>query len=94
MKENVKKIWPEINWIKDEELKTKVLDCWVYAIENSVLTVEDLEVIPFSLLIKILALATQMLGYTFPRPSGNRLLLTSAPVLASRTFKVPLEVTA
>ena len=52
MKEKVKKIWPEINWIKDEELKTKVLDCWVYAIENSVLTPEDLEVIPFSLLIK------------------------------------------
>ncbi len=47
MKEKVKNIWPEINWIKDEELKTKVLDCWVYAIENSVLTVEDLEVIPF-----------------------------------------------
>ncbi|MCH7963325.1 MAG: HD domain-containing protein [Bacteroidetes bacterium] len=52
MKEKVKNIWPEINWIKDEELKTKVLDCWIYAIENSVLTVEDLEVIPFSLLIK------------------------------------------
>jgi putative nucleotidyltransferase with HDIG domain len=52
MKAKVLKIWPEINWIKDEELKTKVLDCWVYAIENSVLTVEDLEVIPFSLLIK------------------------------------------
>jgi len=52
MKEKVKKIWPEINWIKDEELKTKVLECWVYAIENSVLSTEDLEVIPFSLLIK------------------------------------------
>jgi putative nucleotidyltransferase with HDIG domain len=52
MREKVKKIWPEINLIKDEELKTKVLDCWVYAIENSVLTPEDLEVIPFSLLIK------------------------------------------
>ena len=52
MKEKVKKIWPEINWIKDEELKNKVLECWVYAIENSVLTPEDLEVIPFSLLIK------------------------------------------
>jgi putative nucleotidyltransferase with HDIG domain len=52
MRNKVKKIWPEINWIKDEELKTKVLDSWVYAIENSVLTTEDLEVIPFSLLIK------------------------------------------
>ena len=52
MQNKVLRIWPEINWIKDEELKTKVLDCWVYAIENSVLSPEDLEVIPFSLLIK------------------------------------------
>ena len=52
MKEKVKKIWPEIEWIKDEDLKQKVLGCWVYAIENSVLSPEDLEVIPFSLLIK------------------------------------------
>jgi putative nucleotidyltransferase with HDIG domain len=52
MKEEVIKIWPEINWIKNTELREKVLDCWTYAIENSVLTTEDLEVIPFSLLIK------------------------------------------
>jgi putative nucleotidyltransferase with HDIG domain len=52
MKEEVKKIWPEIEWIKDEDLKQKVLDCWVYAIEKSVLSPEDLKVIPFSLLIK------------------------------------------
>ena len=52
MKNQVKKIWPEIEWIKDEKLKAQVLDAWVYAIENSVLTTEDLEVIPFSLLIK------------------------------------------
>ncbi len=52
MRENVLKIWPEINWIENKELRAKALDCWVYAIENSVLTPEDLEVIPFSLLIK------------------------------------------
>jgi putative nucleotidyltransferase with HDIG domain len=52
MRNKVLKIWPEIEWIKDEDLKQNVLDCWVYAIENSVLTPEDLEVIPFSLLIK------------------------------------------
>jgi putative nucleotidyltransferase with HDIG domain len=52
MRNKVEKIWPEINWIKNEELKTKVFDCWVYAVEKSVLTPEDLEVIPFSLLIK------------------------------------------
>jgi hypothetical protein len=50
MKEKVLKIWPEIKWIENKELREKVLNCWVYAIENSVLTPEDLEVIPFSLL--------------------------------------------
>lgn len=52
MKEKVLNIWPEINWIKNPELKEKVLQCWIYAIENSVLSIEDLEEIPFSLLLK------------------------------------------
>ncbi len=52
MNEKVLDIWPEIKWIKDESLREKVLNCWVYAIENSPLTPEDLKVIPFSLLIK------------------------------------------
>ena len=52
MREEVIKIWPEINWIKDKSLRDKVLAAWVYAIENSALTTEDLERIPFSLLIK------------------------------------------
>ncbi len=47
MKDKVLKIWPEIDWIKDEELKEKVTLCWVYAIENSVLEPEDLEKIPY-----------------------------------------------
>jgi putative nucleotidyltransferase with HDIG domain len=52
MKEKILEIWPEIMWIKDDKLRDKVTDCWIYAIENSVLTPEDLEKIPFSLLIK------------------------------------------
>ncbi|MGD8780318.1 MAG: HD domain-containing protein [Ignavibacteria bacterium] len=52
MREKIRKIWPEIDWIKNKKLKEKTLDCWVYAIENSSLTVEDLDVIPFSLLIR------------------------------------------
>jgi putative nucleotidyltransferase with HDIG domain len=52
MRDKVLSIWPEINWIENKELREKVLDCWVYAVENSVLTIEDLETIPFSLLIK------------------------------------------
>jgi len=52
IKEKVLEIWPEINWIKDVSLREKVLNAWIYAIENSVLSPEDLNVIPFSLLIK------------------------------------------
>lgn len=52
MKDKVKNIWPEIDWIKDSDLKEKVTRCWVHALENSVLEPEDLEKIPFSLLIQ------------------------------------------
>ncbi len=52
MKEKVLEIWPEINWIENEELREKVTNCWIYAIENSVLSADDLQVIPFSLLLK------------------------------------------
>jgi len=52
LSEKVKKLWPELYWIKDESLREKTLSAWIYAVENSVLSPEDLEVIPFSLLIK------------------------------------------
>lgn len=52
MHEKVLAIWPEINWIENQDLKEKVLNCWSYAIEHSVLSADDLEVIPFSLLLK------------------------------------------
>ena len=51
-RDQVLEIWPEINWIKNKDLREKTLQCWIYAIENSVLSPEDLQVIPFSLLIK------------------------------------------
>ena len=52
MKKKILEIWPEINWIKDEDLRTKTMNAWVYAIEQSPLEPKDLEKIPFSLLIK------------------------------------------
>ena len=52
MRDKIIALWPEINWIKDKALRDKVIDAWAYAIENSALTPEDLEKIPFSLLIK------------------------------------------
>lgn len=51
MKEKIKAIWPEIEWVENKDLKEKVYQCWIYAVENSPLSPEDLEVVPFSLLI-------------------------------------------
>ena len=52
MKNKILEIWPEINWIKDKELRAKTQNAWIYAIEQSPLEPKDLEEIPFSLLIK------------------------------------------
>lgn len=52
MSKSVTDIWPEIDWIKNEELRRNTKNAWEYAIEKSVLSAEDLETIPFSLLIK------------------------------------------
>jgi putative nucleotidyltransferase with HDIG domain len=49
---NILKLWPEIGWIKDKGLAEKTATAWEYAINKSVLSAEDLETIPFSLLIK------------------------------------------
>jgi putative nucleotidyltransferase with HDIG domain len=50
MKEEVKNLWPELLWIKDEELREKTAKTWEVALEKSVLTAEDLNKIPFTLL--------------------------------------------
>jgi putative nucleotidyltransferase with HDIG domain len=50
MKKTVKKLWPELEWIKDGQLREKTARTWEIALDRSVLTVEDLEVIPFTLL--------------------------------------------
>lgn len=46
-----KKLWPELEWIKDEDLRNKTAQTWALALERSVLTPEDLETIPFTLLV-------------------------------------------
>ncbi|MCH7732821.1 MAG: HDIG domain-containing protein [Candidatus Marinimicrobia bacterium] len=52
MREKVIELWPEINWIENDDLQEKVIDCWEYAIEKSALSPDDLRTIPFSLLIE------------------------------------------
>ena len=50
MDKEVLKLWPELEWIKDEELREKTAKTWEMALEKSVLSPKDLNTIPFTLL--------------------------------------------
>jgi hypothetical protein len=52
MRDKVKRLWPEIDWIEDEHLREQVTQVWIAALEQSALEPEDLERIPFTLLAK------------------------------------------
>ncbi|MEA3476267.1 MAG: HD domain-containing protein [Candidatus Cloacimonadota bacterium] len=52
MKREIKELWPELNWIKNRNLREKVAKTWELAFKKSVLTPEDLKKIPFTLLVK------------------------------------------
>jgi putative nucleotidyltransferase with HDIG domain len=43
-------LWPELEWIQDEELKDKTTKTWQLALKRSVLSATDLQRIPFTLL--------------------------------------------
>jgi putative nucleotidyltransferase with HDIG domain len=51
MRESVERLWPELQWISNEELREQVTRTWMVAMERSPLEPEDLEQIPFTLLI-------------------------------------------
>jgi len=50
MNEEVSLLWPELEWIKDEQLREKTAKTWETALERSALRPEDLDIIPFTLL--------------------------------------------
>jgi putative nucleotidyltransferase with HDIG domain len=50
MNPKVKELWPELDWIQDEDLREKTAMTWELALQRSVLSVEDLNRIPFTLL--------------------------------------------
>ncbi len=47
---DVKELWPELEWIKDRELRDNTEKTWELAFSRSVLKAEDLLEIPFTLL--------------------------------------------
>jgi putative nucleotidyltransferase with HDIG domain len=51
MRDAVLKLWPEIEWIQSPELREQVTQTWQRALELSPLTPDDLNRIPFTLLV-------------------------------------------
>jgi len=51
MREAVEHLWPEIAWIGDVKLREQVTQTWIKALERSPLKAEDLNRIPFTLLV-------------------------------------------
>lgn len=49
MRGAVEKLWPELSWIENPELREATLATWVRAFEESPLTPDDLLAIPFTL---------------------------------------------
>lgn len=50
MNEEIKKLWPELDWIKDKSLREKTAKTWEIALGRSVLDIGTLTQIPFTLL--------------------------------------------
>jgi putative nucleotidyltransferase with HDIG domain len=87
MTEEVKKLWPELGWIKDESLREKTARTWEKALEKSVLKAEDLDKIPFTLLcgpdLKVSFMAHKRCVVHIAKASGekmNEFFKTDLPV--------------
>jgi putative nucleotidyltransferase with HDIG domain len=48
--EQAYQLWPELDWIRDNDLREKTALTWALALERSVLSPADLNTIPFTLL--------------------------------------------
>jgi hypothetical protein len=48
-REQIQELWPELDWIEDEDLREKTLATWMLAFERSPLAPEDLLEMPFTL---------------------------------------------
>ena len=51
MRDVVDRLWPELEWIEDGDLRERVAATWERALERSPLDADDLERIPFTLLV-------------------------------------------
>lgn len=77
MKTEVYDLWPELNWIDDKDLRDKTAKAWELALERSVLSAEDLNRIPFTLLcgpgLKVSFMAHKRCVVHVARESGEKM---------------------
>ncbi|MDT8400453.1 MAG: HDIG domain-containing protein [Bacteroidales bacterium] len=77
MNKSVYDLWPELDWIDNEELKEKTAMVWELALEKSVLSPEDLKRIPFTLLcgpdLKVSFMAHKRCVVHIARESGKKM---------------------
>jgi putative nucleotidyltransferase with HDIG domain len=77
MNDSILKLWPELEWIKDESLREMTAHTWELALERSVLRSEDLEIIPFTLLcgpdLKVSFMAHKRCVVHIARASGEKM---------------------
>lgn len=87
MIDDVKKLWgEELAWIKDVELREKTAKTWEVALQRSVLTADDLNTIPFTLLVpnlKVTFMAHKRAVVHIAKDAGeqmNKFFTTDLPV--------------
>jgi putative nucleotidyltransferase with HDIG domain len=51
MRESIQSLWPEIEWISNLQLRQQVTETWIKAFERCPLKPDDLNRIPFTLLV-------------------------------------------
>lgn len=77
MTEEVYKLWPELNWIDNEDLRNKTARTWELALERSVLSPDDLNRIPFTLLcgpeLKVTFMDHKRSVVHIARDAGNKM---------------------
>lgn len=77
MTEEVKNLWPELMWIQDIDLREKTAKTWELALQKSVLSADDLQKIPFTLLagpdLKVSFMAHKRCVVHVARDAGNKM---------------------
>jgi len=73
----IQKLWPEIGWINNTDLREKTAAVWDLALKRSVLKAEDLSSIPFTLLcgpdLKVSFIAHKRCVVHIARAAGEKM---------------------